>query len=125
MNFLGIDVGTGGTRALLIDAPGRILGSATSEHAAFASPRPGWAEQDPRDWWRATGEAVRGALGRARASTAAAIAAVGLSGQMHGSTLLDDRDRGRAAGAALVRSAHRRTNATTITETVGAARLIE
>jgi len=56
MKFLGIDVGTGGTRALVIDPAGRIVGSATSEHVPFATPRPGWAEQDPADWWRATGE---------------------------------------------------------------------
>jgi xylulokinase len=123
MNFLGIDVGTGGTRALVIDPSGRILGSATSEHVPFATPRPGWAEQDPADWWRATGEAVPGALADAGIDSAG-IAAVGFSGQMHGSTLLDDTDR-------VVRPAllwcDQRTGAEcdAITATVGAARLIE
>lgn len=62
MNLLGIDVGTGGTRALLIDEKGRVIGSASEEHAAFASPQIGWAEQNPADWWRAAGIAIRRAL---------------------------------------------------------------
>src|SRR4051794_30023021 len=88
MYLLGIDVGTGGTRAIVIDTAGRIVSSATDEHVPFASPRTGWAEQDPRDWWRAACGAVRAAL--ARASLAGKdITAVGFSGQMHGSVLLD------------------------------------
>jgi len=59
MYFLGIDVGTGGTRALVVDERGGVVASATEEHQAFASPRIGWAEQDPRDWWRACGAVVR------------------------------------------------------------------
>ena len=50
MNFLGIDVGTGGTRAVAIDERGQVLAAASAEHAHFRSPQPGWAEQDPRDW---------------------------------------------------------------------------
>jgi xylulokinase len=72
-----------------VDETGRILGSATEEHAAFASPEPGWAEQDPRDWWRAAAIAVRGALKNANLS-GEAISCVGFSGQMHGAVLLDD-----------------------------------
>jgi xylulokinase len=123
MNFMGIDVGTSGTRALVIDPTGRIVGSATAEHVPFATPRPGWAEQDPADWWRATGDAVRGALASAGID-GGGIAAVGFSGQMHGSTLLDDRDQ-------VVRPAllwcDQRTGAEceAITAKVGAARLIE
>ena len=59
MYVLGIDVGTSGTRALVIDQGGRIVASATEEHAAFASPKIGWAEQAPEDWWRACGVAVK------------------------------------------------------------------
>src|SRR5438045_1500229 len=59
MRLLGIDVGTGGTRAVVVDERGGVVASATAEHAPFASPRTGWAEQDPRDWWRATARAVR------------------------------------------------------------------
>ena len=91
MNFLGIDVGTGGTRALVMDERGDVIGSASSEHENFASPRPGWAEQDPRDWWRATGAAVRQALQASRVH-ADDIACVGFSGQMHGAVLLDSAD---------------------------------
>jgi xylulokinase len=59
MAYLGIDVGTGGTRALVIDGQGNVVASASAEHQHFASPKPGWAEQDPRDWWQACGAAVR------------------------------------------------------------------
>ena len=92
MYFLGIDVGTGGTRALVIDESGRVIASATEEHRAFASPRIGWAEQDPRDWWRACGVAVPKALaeGHLRPDQ---IGCVGLSGQMHGAVLLDEQAR--------------------------------
>jgi xylulokinase len=92
MYFLGIDVGTGGTRALIIDAEGRVVASATEGHEAFASPQIGWAEQDPGDWWRACGIAVRKALALSRLR-ADQIACVGLSGQMHGAVLLDEQDR--------------------------------
>jgi xylulokinase len=91
MNYLGIDVGTGGTRALVMDLQGQVVASASAEHQHFASPRPGWAEQDPRDWWQACGAAVRKALqsGNIRAED---IGCVGFSGQMHGAVLLDSAD---------------------------------
>ena len=91
MNYLGIDVGTGGTRALIMDLQGQVVASASAEHEHFASPRPGWAEQDPRDWWQACGAAVRKALqaGNVRAHD---IGCVGFSGQMHGAVLLDSAD---------------------------------
>jgi xylulokinase len=85
---LGIDIGTGGTRALIMDEKGRILASATEEHEPFASPKIGWAEQGPEDWWRAAGLAIRKALalGKLRADQ---ISCVGFSGQMHGAVMLD------------------------------------
>ena len=91
MSFLGIDVGTGGTRALVIDTKGNVVASASAEHQHFASPKPGWAEQSPQDWWRACGEAVRKVLqsGSVRAED---ISCVGFSGQMHGAVLLDSKD---------------------------------
>jgi xylulokinase len=85
VNFLGLDIGTGGTRAVLIDENGQVTASAASEHAPFRSPHPGWAEQDPEDWWRAAQAAIREVL----ASSGATIGAVGLTGQMHGAVMLD------------------------------------
>ena len=88
MYVLGIDVGTGGTRALIMNSAGSIVGSATEEHEAFASPKIGWAEQRPEDWWRAAGIAIRKALaeGKLRGDQ---ISCVGFSGQMHGAVMLD------------------------------------
>jgi xylulokinase len=92
MNYvLGIDVGTGGTRAVLAGADGNIVSSATCEHVPFASPRIGWAEQDPQDWYQATGSAIRQAI-TAAAINPSDISAVGLAGQMHGAVLLDEDD---------------------------------
>ena len=88
---LGIDVGTGGTRAVIVDRTGKIVSSATCEHVPFASPKTGWAEQDPRDWWRASAQAIRVVLASDNVR-ADAIGGVGLSGQMHGAVLLDQRD---------------------------------
>jgi len=91
MYALGIDVGTGGTRALVIDGAGRIVASATADHEPFASPQIGWAEQHPEDWWRACCAAVREVLtgGIVRGDD---IACVGFSGQMHGAVMLDQAD---------------------------------
>ncbi len=86
--LLGIDVGTGGTRAVLIDNSGAVIAARTSEHQPFASPKTGWAEQDPHDWWRATCEAIRELL-KESGTASSEIAAVGFSGQMHGAVLLD------------------------------------
>ena len=92
IKLLGIDIGTGGTRALVIDEQGQVVASATEEHAPFTSPQIGWAEQQPEDWWRACGLAVRKALAQASLG-ADDIACVGFSGQMHGAVMLDDQDR--------------------------------
>src|SRR5271165_3465642 len=92
MNLLGIDVGTGGTRALIINEQGKIIASATEEHVPFASPKIGWAEQAPEDWWRACGIAVRNALAKGKLRPED-IACVGFSGQMHGAVMLDEQDR--------------------------------
>jgi len=91
MQVLGVDVGTGGTRAVVVGESGRILSSATEEHEPFASPQIGWAEQNPEDWWRACGIAVRKALAIA-ALAGDQIGCVGFSGQMHGAVMLDATD---------------------------------
>jgi xylulokinase len=74
-----------------VDETGRVLASGTEEHVPFASPQLGWAEQDPRDWWRAATLSIRRALQSAHLSPAS-ISCVGFSGQMHGAVLLDERD---------------------------------
>jgi xylulokinase len=122
MYLLGIDVGTTGTRALLVnESDGAVAASATSEYPLY-TPKPQWAEQDPEDWWRGTTQAVRQALQKAGAS-GKDVRAIGLSGQMHGVVLLD------ATGQVLRRSiiwADQRSQAQCdwITQRVGAERLI-
>jgi len=122
MAVLGIDVGTTGSRALVLDEAGRAV-SGSAEHEAFRSPQTGWAEQDPDDWWRACQIAVRRALDAAGTS-GAAVQAIGLSGQMHGAVLMD------AAGAVLrpaIIWCDQRTEAECrwIESTIGASRLLE
>src|SRR6266404_5069869 len=120
---LGIDVGTGGTRAVLLDQAGRVLGAATAEHAEMASPQLGWAEQDPRDWWRAARVAIEECL-TAAGATGAEVSAVGLSGQMHGLVLLDAA--GDVVRPALLWCDQRaEEECREITERVGVKRLIE
>jgi len=123
MKLLGIDVGTGGTRALVVDEGGSILASATAEHAPFQSPQTGWAEQDARDWWRASQEAVRKVLAHPDVA-AEDIACVGFSGQMHGAVLLDENDE--VLRPALIWCDQRTDEqCRAITERLGAERLIE
>jgi xylulokinase len=86
--FLGIDVGTGSTRAVLVDRGGRIFASESSDHAPIASEHIGWAEQDPEDWWRAAREAIAGVLAACE-DAGKNIEAIALTGQMHGCVMLD------------------------------------
>src|SRR5574340_760184 len=90
--WLGIDIGTGGSRALLIDAQGRVKAGFTAPHQDMSMPRPLWAEQDPYDWWNAAAAAIRGVLAEAGVA-GSEVKAVGLSGQMHGLVILDEADR--------------------------------
>jgi xylulokinase len=120
---LGIDVGTGGTRALIIDEKGRIAGAATEEHEPFASPKIGWAEQRPEDWWRAAGVAVGKALaqGSLRGDQ---ISCVGFSGQMHGAVMLDSA--GEVVRPALIWCDVRtEKQCRELNERIGAERLIQ
>ncbi len=124
--FLGIDLGTTGARAIVVAGEdGRVVAGATSEYPLDA-PRPLWAEQNPADWWRGTVEAVQGAIQKARAEVGPSfeIAAVGLSGQMHGVVLLDKS--GEVVGPSLIWCDGRsQAQCDFITQTVGAEHLIE
>ncbi len=91
MTFLGIDLGTSAVKALLLDGDDRVVAEASAA-LDVQRPRPLWSEQDPDAWWRAAGEAVA-KLREQVADGLASVAAVGLSGQMHGATLLGADDR--------------------------------
>ncbi|MHB8818759.1 MAG: xylulokinase [Bellilinea sp.] len=86
--FMGIDVSTTGSKALLIDSSGSVVAAASSPHT-LSTPRPLWSEQDPHEWWLATVNSIRTVLGKTGIAPDA-ITAVGLTGQMHGLVLLDD-----------------------------------
>jgi xylulokinase len=121
--FLGIDVGTGGTRALLIERSGGVVASASSEHTGIRSEHIGWAEQEPEDWWRATREAIKGAIAAGKA-TGSEIEAVGLTGQMHGCVMLDSD--GAVLRPALIWCDQRtQPQCDWLTEKIGFERLIE
>ncbi len=89
--YLGLDLGTSGVKAMLIDGNQKIIGSAHGD-LDVSRPHPGWSEQDPAHWIRATEEAVAG-LKAAHPKELAAVRGIGLSGQMHGATLLDTDDK--------------------------------
>ncbi len=120
--LLGIDVGTSGTKALLIDHRGKVVARAVSEYPLY-TPKPLWAEQEPADWWRATCESIREVL-RQAGITGEQVQGMGLSGQMHGSVFLDENNQ-------VIRPAilwcDQRTAAECawITETVGRERVVE
>src|SRR5512136_2778346 len=123
MYVLGIDVGTGGTRALILDEKGCVVSSATEEHEPFASPQIGWAEQNPEDWWRACGIAVRKAL-KIASLDGASIACVGFSGQMHGAVMLDKH--GEVVRPALIWCDVRtEKQCADLTQKIGAERVIQ
>lgn len=87
--FLGLDVGTSGVKAVLVEPSGVVVARAT-EPLSVSTPRVGWAEQDPDAWWTASARATRVVLGQCPNS---AIVAVGISGQMHSSVFLDGSGR--------------------------------
>ena len=122
MKFVGLDIGTGGSRAVVIDEKGSPCASATVEHEPFASPQMGWAEQSPDDWWRASASAVREVLASGISSDE--ISAVSFSGQMHGSVFVDAADK--AIRPALLWCDQRTEDqCLEITERIGAERLID
>lgn len=91
MTYLGIDIGTSGVKALLIDRAGKPLGEATAKSVEPVRPHPGWSEQNPADWWGATLEALD-RLAEAHPTEMAAVRGIGLAGHMHGAVLLGHDD---------------------------------
>lgn len=120
--FLGVDVGTSGTKAVLIRDDGTLAGSA-AEAYPLSTPKPLWSEQDPADWWRGTGEAIRQVLAQTGLS-AHRIEAVGLTGQMHGLVLLD-RDGAVIRPAILWNDQRTAAQCRTMTERIGASTVIQ
>lgn len=116
--LVGLDVGTGGARAVAVDEAGAVVAEASSEYP-LASPRPGWTEQDPADWWRGAKEV----LGRVAAEAGEEVAGIGLTGQMHGSVFLDASDE-VVRPALLWNDQRTGPQCEAITRAVGAERLI-
>jgi xylulokinase len=113
--LVGLDVGTTGVKALALSPEGDVLARA-EESYELSTPHPGWAEQDPEDWWRAAERALDALGGEP--------AAIGLSGQMHGLVVLDDRDR-VLRPAILWNDQRTEAECVEIEERVGLARLIQ
>jgi xylulokinase len=84
--FLGVDIGTTGTKTLAINEAGEILADAKQEYPCY-EPQLQWSEQDPEDWWQATKATIKEVVGKADLK-ADDVKAIGLSGQMHGSVFL-------------------------------------
>lgn len=85
---MGLDISTTGAKALLIDAQGNVVSSATTP-LALSTPKPRWSEQDPYEWWDGITRSIRAALKKAGVD-GDMVRAVGLTGQMHGLVLLDE-----------------------------------
>lgn len=89
--FLGIDISTTSSKALVMDATGKVIAVASSPHT-LQTPKPLWSEQDPQEWWEAAAHCIRSVLIKAGIS-GESVSAVGLTGQMHGLVLLDEEGR--------------------------------
>ena len=87
--LIGIDIGTTGTKTILVDEKGNQLASALEEYPLY-TPHPKWAEQEPEDWWKATVNTIREVIEKAEINNAD-IKGIGLSGQMHGLVIMDKK----------------------------------
>lgn len=87
--YIGIDLGTSGVKAILLNEQGEVVASHT-EKLTVSRPHPLWSEQDPEQWWQATDRAVK-ALGQLHSLQG--VKALGIAGQMHGATLLDSQNQ--------------------------------
>jgi xylulokinase len=118
--LLGLDVGTTGVKALLVNQAGKVVSEALSEYP-MSSPQPLWAEQDPKDWWQATVRSIKRVMGK---SSHRSVAAIGLTGQMHGLVLLDDK--GKVLRPCIMWNDQRSApQCAAVTEQVGARRILE
>jgi len=120
--FLGIDIGTSGTKTILCDERGTILASVTEEYPCY-QPKPNWSEQDPADWWSAATATIRAAIEQAGIK-GSEVKGIGLSGQMHGAVLLD-KNHEVLRPAILWNDQRTAEECRQITSTIGAGRLIE
>jgi xylulokinase len=114
--LVGLDVGTTGVKAIAMSTDGAVVASAEEEYG-LSTPRPGWSEQDPEDWWAASERALAGLGVRD-------VAGIGLSGQMHGLVLLDEAHR-VLRPAILWNDQRTAAECDAIEERVGLARLVE
>ena len=122
MSFLlGIDIGTTGTKAVLITEKGKLVEKATAEYPLL-TPKPNWAEQHPADWWGATKKVIASILKSSKVESKE-IKGIGLSGQMHGSVFLDKN--GKVIRPAILWCDQRtQTECDDITSTFGYQRLL-
>ena len=120
--LLGIDIGTSGTKTLLITQEGQVAASSTQEYPLY-TPKPLWSEQNPADWWNAVCVSIKDVLARSGVE-AKDIAAVGLSGQMHGAVFLDDQ-RNVLRPAILWNDQRTQAECDWIMDTVGRDRVVE
>ena len=116
--FVGLDVGTGGARAVAVNHSGEIVAEASSEYPLH-TPRPGWTEQDPEDWWKGAKEV----LAKVAAEAGEEVGGIGLTGQMHGSVFLDRSDE-VIRPALLWNDQRTQAQCDRITQSVGDERLI-
>jgi xylulokinase len=120
--LVGVDIGTSGTKTILIDETGRVLARSTMEYPLY-SPRPLWSEQDPADWWAATAGTIQKVLQQSGID-ASEIRGIGLSGQMHGAVFLDS-DNQVVRRAILWNDQRTQAECDWITETIGKDQVID
>ncbi|MEW5979088.1 MAG: xylulokinase [Acidobacteriota bacterium] len=122
-HYLGVDIGTTGSRAVLIDETGKVLGGRSADHEPISTPQPQWAEQNPENWWLAARQAI-GAVLQATGIHGESVKGIGLSGQMHGLVLLDKNSQ--VIRPSIIWCDQRcQAQADQITSTVGYDRLID
>ena len=89
--YIGVDIGTSGTKSLIMDEKGSILAESSSEYPVHM-PKPLWTEQDPEDWWHAVKKTIKSVVKASKAKKSD-VKAIGLSGQMHGSVFLNRKGK--------------------------------